>query len=359
MDGTLAFAEGEVREVGNGSGGETFLVYDRQAGAAGGRTLWVRGVGIDSGADEAINHIIRLTILLTPIFLLIGTLGGYLIIRQAFRAIDRIRRTADEIRRGDDLTKRIELPPGNDEVHRLAHTFDDMFDRLEDSFESERRFTSDASHELTTPTSDILAQCENALGENRKKPELLSSFEVVKRQAERMSGLIASLLQLTRMDRNAVKPDAEDFDMGELTSMATDEVGGSCAGRLDIRTDIESGVMVRGDRSLILRLILNLLNNACQYTPDGGTVTVSLRGEGDTAMLRVKDTGIGIAPEDIEHIWDRFYMASKSRTSEVTEGHTGLGLSMVKQIAEMHGGEVGVVSAVGEGSEFFFSIPRI
>jgi signal transduction histidine kinase len=350
-NGELAFADGQVREI--KSGEETFFVYDKQKVLADGGVLWIRGVGIDSGAGGAIERIIRLTLLLTPLFLLAGALGGYLIIRKAFREIERIQNTADEIRHGGDLTKRIGLPPGDDEVHRLANTFDEMFDRLEESFEGERRFTSDASHELRTPTSVILAQCEYALGESRDKQELISSFEVVRRQAERMSGLIASLLELTRMDRGALSIDTEDFDFSELVEMATDEVKAAYPDKLAIVCDAEPGIVVRGDRSLILRLVLNLSNNACQYTPAGGSVTVRLRRESGDAVLRVEDTGVGIVARDREHIWDRFYMASKSRTADGLR-HTGLGLSMVKQISEAHGGKLGVSSAPGEGSVFTF-----
>jgi signal transduction histidine kinase len=352
----LSFLSGQIREA--KIDGEKFLVYDRQKNLVNGQVVWIRGIGIDSDAYGAIERIIRITILLTPLFLLIGMLGGYFIIRKAFRAIDRIQRTADEIRQGSDLTKRIGLPPGEDEVHRLANTFDEMFDRLEDSFESERRFTSDASHELRTPTAVILAQCEYALGEKRKKAELISSFEVVQRQAERMSGLIASLLQLTRMDRRATALDLEDFDFSELVRMAVEEVKVSCAGKLDIEESIEPGLFVSGDRSLILRLVLNLSNNACQYTPEGGTVKVFLRREGGSAAFRVEDTGVGIAVEDLEHIWNRFYRTSKSRTAD-GQNHMGLGLSMVKQISEMHGGEIDVSSVLGEGSVFTFHVPCV
>ncbi|MDR1292470.1 MAG: HAMP domain-containing histidine kinase, partial [Clostridiales Family XIII bacterium] len=261
------------------------------------------------------------------------------------------------IRHGGDLTKRIGLPPGDDEVHRLANTFDEMFDRLEESFDGERRFTSDASHELRTPTSVILAQCEYALGEERKKPELLSSFEVVRRQAERMSGLITSLLNLTRMDAAALSAEVEDFDFSELVEMATDEIRATYSDKLDIICDAEPGVFVHGDRSLLLRLVLNLSNNACQYTQEGGSVGVRLRREGGDAVFSVEDTGVGIAAHDLEHIWDRFYMASKSRTADGLR-HTGLGLSMVKQISDTHGGKLDVVSAPGEGSVFTFTMPR-
>jgi signal transduction histidine kinase len=354
--GESAFIDGSVREI--KSGGETFFVYDKQMALIGGSYLWVRGVGIDSGAGGAIERIIRITLLLTPLFLFAGALGGYFIIRKAFREIERIQNTADDIRHGGDLTKRIGLPPGDDEVHRLAGTFDEMFDRLEESFEGERRFTSDASHELRTPVSVILAQCEYALGESRKKSELISSFEVVQRQAERMSGLIASLLQMTRMDSESLSVDAEDFDFSELVEMATGEVKSTYSDKLDIACDVEPGIFVRGDRSLILRLVLNLSNNACQYTPEGGSVRVRLRRDDGNAVLSVEDTGVGIAAQDMEHIWDRFYMVSKSRTADGLN-HTGLGLSMVKQIAEAHGGKLGVISAQGQGSVFTFSVAEI
>jgi signal transduction histidine kinase len=332
------------------------MFYDKDVQLQDGRTLWVRGIETYSLAGGPLDRLLRLTMLLAPLFVLAGALGGYFIVRRAFRPIDRIQSTADEIRHGGDLTKRIGLPPGDDEVHRLANTFDAMFDRLEESFEAERRFTSDASHELRTPVSVILAQCEYALNEERNKEELLSSFEVVQRQAGRMSDLAASLLQLTRMDAQASAVEFERFDFGELVRMASDEVKAACADRLDIGSEIEDGVFVRGDRSLLLRLVLNLLNNASQYTPDGGSVTVRLRADGGNAELSVEDTGVGVAAEDIDHIWDRFYMASKSRTADGMN-HTGLGLSMVKQIADMHGGKVSVASRPGEGSVFKFSMP--
>jgi two-component system sensor histidine kinase BaeS len=158
------------------------------------------------------------------------------------------------------------------------------------------------------------------------------------------------------MDRGALSVDAEDFDFSELVAMATNEVKATYSDKLTIVCDVEPGVSVRGDRSLILRLVLNLSNNACQYTPEGGSVTVRLRREDGDAVLGVEDTGVGITAGDREHIWDRFYMASKSRTADGLH-HAGLGLSMVKQISETHGGKLDVSSSPGEGSVFTFRMP--
>ena len=261
--------------------------------------------------------------------------------------------TVDAINDGDDLTARIGLHRGRDEIHRLAATFDSMFDRLELSFNAEKRFASDASHELRTPVSIILAECEYARANAQTVEDYQESLDVVERQGRRMSGLINQLLNITRMDQGTQAISREEADFSELVDVVTDEAVRASGKDFTVEKHIEPGVTANIDVGLMSRLVQNLVENACKYTPDGGKITVSLHAAGGRATLTVSDTGIGIAKRDLGHIWERFWQADSSRG--VDRG-SGLGLAMVKQIADAHGGKLSVESEPGQGSSFSYSM---
>lgn len=348
FDGEEEFHNGEMRQV--TIDGSPFLVYDLLVQTDAG-SVWLRGITSAENDFSAARVITILALILLPVLVVITAVVGWFIARHAFKPVRQITDTVDAINDGDDLTARIGLRRGRDEIHRLAATFDRMFDRLERSFDSEKRFASDASHELRTPVAIILAECEYARQNAQTVDDYRESLEVVERQGRRMSTLINQLLNITRMDQGTQVISREDADFSELADVVADETVRASGKALEVEKDIAPGVHANVDVGLMSRLVQNLVENACKYTPEGGSVRVSLAAAEGRLTLTVADNGIGIAKRDLPHIWERFWQADSSRG--VDKG-SGLGLAMVKQIADAHGGTLSVESEPGRGSTFTF-----
>lgn len=317
---------------------------------------WVRGTVPLSSAYAERDKILRQCALFFPLLILLAALGGYWITKKAFRPVTRITEAAAQISSGSDLSKRIELEGADDEIDTLAKTFDGMFARLEDAFEAERQFTDDASHELRTPTSVIIAQAECGL----QLPDLESkqqALQGVLQQAGKMSKLVNQLLQLSRADRHKESLHLEEFDLSELTEMVAEEVHGLAESKaVTLTAEIEPGILVKADQTLMMRIWLNLLTNAVKYGRQQGQIWLTLKSDGKNAVGTVRDDGIGISAAELPKIWKRFYRVNTARSSGDDSG-TGLGLAMVKWMVESHGGTVSAVSTLGAGSTFSFTIP--
>lgn len=350
FDGAAEFHNGEIRSVSVDN--QPWLVYDLYLADSNGG-VWLRGITSADNNFSAARVITILALIILPVLVVITAVIGWLIARHAFKPVRQITDTVDAINDGDDLSARIGLHRGRDEIHRLAATFDSMFDRLELSFNAEKRFASDASHELRTPVSIILAECEYARANAQTVEDYQESLDVVERQGRRMSRLINQLLNITRMDQGTQAISREEADFSELVDVVTDEAVRASGKDFTVKKHIEPGVTANIDVGLMSRLVQNLVENACKYTPDGGKITVSLHAAGGRATLTVSDTGIGIAKRDLGHIWERFWQADSSRG--VDRG-SGLGLAMVKQIADAHGGKLSVESEPGQGSSFSYSM---
>ena len=350
FEGAAEFHNGEIRSVSVDN--QPWLVYDLYLADSNGG-VWLRGITSADNNFSAARVITILALIILPVLVVITAVIGWLVARHAFKPVRQITDTVDAINDGDDLSARIGLHRGRDEIHRLAATFDSMFDRLELSFNAEKRFASDASHELRTPVSIILAECEYARANAQTVEDYQESLDVVERQGRRMSRLINQLLNITRMDQGTQAISREEADFSELVDVVTDEAVRASGKDFTVEKHIEPGVTANIDVGLMSRLVQNLVENACKYTPDGGKITVSLHAAGGRATLTVSDTGIGIAKRDLGHIWERFWQADSSRG--VDRG-SGLGLAMVKQIADAHGGKLSVESEPGQGSSFSYSM---
>lgn len=329
----------------------TWNVYDVAVPYGNGRTLWVRGID-DAEPLSAVERAQRnLLMVIGPLLALAALIAGYLITRRALLPAEEIRRTAQEIGESGDLSRRISADKAGGELRQLADTFNQMFAKLEDAFEKERQFTSDASHELRTPLSVIRSEAEYALLPEMDEEEMREGLSVILEQSEQMSDLIAQLLLLARADSGREKLHKEEADLYEITEAAVRTIAPLAKERnIDLSLQGEAGVRVLADRESLGRAIRNLLENAVQYGRDGGWVRATVTSENGKAICRVEDNGIGMAPEHLDHIFDRFYRADPARGSG--RGNSGLGLPIVKWIAEEHGGTVTVKSIPGEGSCF-------
>lgn len=333
--------------------GNQYYEYDKEIRLPNRTSYWLKGVISITDESYAVNSTAKNNVIITFFLILAAGAGGYFIISRAFVPVNKIRKTAEEISKSSDLSRRINIGKGNDEISSLANTFDEMLDKIEQTFEREKQFTSDASHELRTPVAVILSECEYMMECAKTVEEFTESVDSVKKQAEKMSKLISELLMISRMDKNTLKLNFEETDISELLEFVCDEQVEIHDDNITLERDISPEIIANTDRSLIARLFINLIANAYQYGKEGGTIKVSLKKKKDKNVFTVSDDGIGIDREDIPKIWERFYQADASRTSD-ENGSMGLGLSMVKWIAEVHGGSASVESELGKGSKFTF-----
>lgn len=333
-----------------------WLIYDSKKDIPSYGVIWVRGMLPCVDSDTTFAAMEEVVFIVFPFLVLLAALGGYFLTGRAFRPVQQITELAERIGDGKDLSRRIRLGSGSDEIYTLANTFDRMFDRLETSFENEKQFTSDASHELRTPTAVILSQCSDALEHAKTLEEAMASLEIISRQAQKMSGLISQLLQLARSDKGLYKLQLESVDLSELCEVVVDELRSHAAEkRISLLTDLEPHLIIQGDETLLMRLLINLVTNGISYGRTGGTVLLSLCQNKNTVVGCVQDDGIGIAPKHLGQIWKRFFQVDPARTA--SSGNAGLGLSIVKWIAEAHGGSVMAQSKLHSGSIFTFILP--
>ncbi len=282
--------------------------------------------------------------------------GGFFMARRVLKPVERIRQTAQEIEESD-LSRRIKVA-GKDELGRLASTLNQMIGRLEAAFSRQRQFTADASHELRTPLAIVQAESTLALRKKRTQDDYRRSLELISQEAGHMSAIVGKLLYLARIDAGKDQMNFERINLKELlTDLSSDiEVLAREKG-IEFKLAPLEDLTVEGDRVKLEQLFLNLLENAIRYTPSGGSISASIVREDKTAVITVKDTGIGISKEHISHLFERFYRVDKARSR--AEGGAGLGLSICKYIAEVHKGKIEVESQLGKGSTFSVSLPLV
>ena len=298
----------------------------------------------------------RVLYLSLPLALLIAGVGGFLL---AARSIAPLRWMADQARNITDknLDSRLDIGDARQELQILADSFNELLSRLDQSFETMRRFVADASHELRTPISVIRGEADVALSHDRSPGEYQESLATIQDEAQRLSRLVDDLLNLARADAGHLNLRVAEFYLNDLLGECCRAVE-SVAREKNIRLDCECAedINFRGDQELVRRLVLNLLDNAIRYTPSGGEVSVKLEAAGGDLRIHVSDNGVGIAPETVPHVFERFYRGDQARSRQ--NGGFGLGLSIVKWIAESHRGSVQLSSKPGKGTVFTVLLHR-
>ena len=334
--------------------GKEYIVYDTRTSGPprmhGG--FWIRGVESVNSTMLLGRSAIVIMLILIPLILLLTALGGYYITKRAFRPVNNIVKTANDISHQKDITRRIEISADSkeDELHHLSVTLNKMLDKIENLIIQEKQFTSDASHELRTPISVILAQGEYLLdiAKDEKEKELA---QTIVDKSKQVSKLVSRLLLLARIDQHRQKFNKDKVDLGVLVDIAADSMKELAAQKeILIFSNVPEGTIVDADEALLLSAITNLISNGIKYGGESGHVNVSASRIGDRTEIIVADNGIGISEEHIDKIWTRFYRVDDVRNDE--HGSNGLGLSMVKSIIELHGGEITVKSELGKGTEF-------
>jgi heavy metal sensor kinase len=294
-------------------------------------------------------QLLFITLLISgPLLIVVAGASGYFLAARALQPIDEITRTARNIS-AQDLSARLELPPTEDEVGRLAATFDSMLARLDHAFRRERQFTADASHELRTPLAAMQTIIDSTLTRQRTVAEYEQALVDLNHEAEQMRKLTAGLLHLARTDANQQFTKAEEVDLSILLQDVTDSLR-PLAGQkgLTLIATIPDHLSLFGDSDGLIRLFLNLIDNAIKYTARG-YITIAAKATTATTMeVVISDTGVGIAADHLPYIFDRFYRVDESRS---TAG-IGLGLAIAQEIAQAHGGAIICESEPGKGTTF-------
>lgn len=350
--------------------GEEFRVYSAPL-QRDGKTLGVVQVTHSLIDQKRLNEgLVRRLLTLIPLGLLIAGIGGIFLTDRALRPVRKITQAAAQLG-AEDLSKRLDVP-GKDELGELAMTFNGMIGRLEEAFgrlgtayqeletayEQQRRFSGDASHELRTPLTRIKASTSLALARQRTPEEYRRALEVADHAADTMNRIVQDLLLLARSDADRLVLDRRPVPIQEILRRAVGTMPERECVAITLQLP-EEPLEVYGDPDQLVRVFVNLLDNAIRHTPVNGRITLSTRSEGDLVSVRTEDTGEGIPPEHLPHVCDRFYRvdAARSRAGHAAGGGTGLGLAISQSIIEAHAGELRIESEVGRGTVVTVSLP--
>ncbi len=321
-----------------------------------GNLLYIVQVGTSmESVEQTLNRLLLVLLVTTPVALTVSLAGGWFLAGRALRPVDAITLAAQRIA-GGDLTQRLNVPASADEIGRLAATFNNMIARLETSFRQIRQFSSDASHELRTPLTVMKGETELALRRPREAADYTVVLESNLEEIDRMTRIVDELLFLSRADMGEVKMEYLPVNLEILLEDISRQA--SLLGQeRDVQVVLGSvtPIVVRGDELRLRELFLNLVDNAVKYSRRGGTVEVTMTAVPGFAKIAVTDHGIGIAPGDLNRIFDRFYRTDDARAH--TKKGTGLGLSICAWIAESHHGRIEVQSEFGKGSTFTVLLP--
>ncbi|MGI6017196.1 MAG: sensor histidine kinase [Marvinbryantia sp.] len=353
---TIPFEDGNVRKIQNGN--TQYYVLDMIYDIPDYGITDIRGIVSVSAAEKTFLLTIRFALILLPLIVIATAALGYFMTKRTLRPVDEITRTVQAIRKDSDLSRRVGLRKGNDEIYRLAATFDSMLAQLEESLMRERQFTSDVAHELRTPLSTMTLLCENLLFEETLSESVRKDILLLQKKVAGLSRMVSQLLIISRADRGQAKIELEHLNLSELAVLACEEVRDIASSKnISVLTNIEPDLFISGDETLLIRFFLNLLKNAVSYGNSNGQIRVTLKkSAADSGQITgsISDNGIGISTSDLPHIWERFFQADPSRSE--TES-SGLGLSMVAWIIKEHHGEITVKSTLGKGTTFTFFFP--
>lgn len=350
FDLTLAFSIEDINtyQIEN----KKFLYYDTRLKNTGD---WIRGIYPLSRFQNDISKMWDILFYyIAPLFIAFVAFVGYKIVKNAFKPVKKISETALEIKKSKNFSRRIELDNSEDEIHKMASAFNEMLDTVEEAFIHEKQFSSDVSHELRTPITVILAQSDYALDYVDTLDEAMESFEVINRQAKKMTSLINQIMELSKLERqNEIEKERINFS-NIILQLLEDYRTLLENSNIELITNIEKDLRIYGNKLMIERLFINLFTNAMKFTKT--TISVSLNRINKEIILQIKDDGVGIAKEEQKYIWDRFFQINNSRNKDKNRG-SGLGLSMVNKIAQLHSATIEVESEIGKGACFIVRFP--
>jgi two-component system OmpR family sensor kinase len=302
-----------------------------------------------SAVDATRTSLLSIMIVVAVVAVVLAALGSWVLLGRALYPLEVITDTVDQINRADDLSRRIpNVRRAEDEIGDLIVSFNQTLERLESLFTSQQRFLADVSHEFRTPLTVIKGNVDLMRRMQEADDESLTSID---QEAGRLTRLVGGLLMLAQAESGKLALNFMPVELDTLLTEVFTEMRVLARNKVNIHLNDIDQLVVRGDRDRLKQVLLNLVANAIQYTPPGGDIFLSLAKVGEQARIIIRDTGPGIPPEDLPHIFDRFYRAEKSRTRSKTSGF-GLGLSIAHWIVEHHGGQIKVESKEGKGTTF-------
>ena len=304
--------------------------------------------------DEPLAELRRLLVIALPVMLAATAAGGYLLAARALAPVDEIAGLAGRID-ATALHERLDLDLPDDELGRLARTFDAMLLRIEDAFERQRRFTADAAHEFRTPLAMMRSEIDLALHRPRTAEEYRTALQSLEGDLGRLTTLVTRLLTLARADAGHVVAQRSHVDLAAVVGVILDHYRQPAARANITLVDERAAAVAMADEDLLIQALVNLIDNALVHTPDGGRIAVGCTREPGRVRLWVQDTGRGIPADQQPHVFDRFHRVDTGRARQ--HGGVGLGLAIVRAIAEGHGGTVELTSEVGRGTRIALVIP--
>jgi heavy metal sensor kinase len=333
-------------------------VYTQEISPRSGRPAgWLRVSHSLQSVDATLRDVLEHHLLEIPLILGMVGLGGLFVANRALKPIGQITRMAEQVRVNGDLTQRICYQGAADELERLATMFDEMLDSLQATFEREKQFTADASHELRTPLTAIKGRLYVTLSQERTVENYQETLQAIEQEVDRLIHLSSDLLLLSQLEQYQLDLNLEPIDLSDLLAAIAEQVQPLAElHHLKFSTHIVPNLNIQGSPDHLIRLFLNLLDNAMKYTSKDGQVNLTAALCDRSVRVTLSDTGMGIPPEHLAHLFERFYRVEKSR-SRTIEG-TGLGLAIAQEIVHRHQGAIAVQSKLGQGTIFTVTLPK-
>ncbi|MDB6054851.1 MAG: Integral rane sensor signal transduction histidine kinase [Verrucomicrobiales bacterium] len=305
--------------------------------------------------QETMRGIVLSLIVSGPLVIGVAVFGAYILVGRALSPVDRIIASAERITL-EHLANRLPVPATGDELERLSNALNRMIERIDLAFKTDKRFIADASHELRTPIAIIRAELEALGGSKALHDSTRERVGSILEEVQRLGRTVEALFAIARLDAGEAQSEWKSIDLSKLVELTTDQMCLLAEDKmLTVETDLPEGVFIIGDQQRLKQIIVNLLDNAIKYTPEGGKIRISVAAMLFDAVLQISDTGIGIPVECRDRVFDRFYRVDSAKN--MNEGGAGLGLSIVKSICTAHYAKISVSSHLEAGCCFKVAFP--
>lgn len=331
------------------SKGSMLIAAQNYRGA--GDSRYVVEVGVSTArTEETVRQVLLMLAIGLPIAVCVAVAGGFVLVRRALKPVDNLSQKAAAITQ-HSLSERLPVVRTGDELERLSVSLNLMISRLEDAINSSKQFVADASHELRTPLAVLRGELENLAQDAQLKSQTRETLGSALEEVDRLAEIVEGLLALSRLDSGEAQAEWVRFDLAALVATTADQMSLLAEDKhITVSCNSSERVMIEGDQARLKQVVVNLLDNAIKYTPNGGRIKLEITQEEGNAVLDVADDGIGIPPEALPHVFKRFFRVDGSRSRD--QGGAGLGLSIVKSICDAHGAHLEVSSTPGQGSRF-------
>ncbi len=316
---------------------------------------------VEVGTSLASSNRVLQALLLTlaaglPVVIGAAVFGGYILMKRALTPVQNIMRAAQDITL-HHLGRRLPVSESGDEIAGMSLALNQMIARLDESFQHTSRFTADASHELRTPLTIIHGELEAMLLRRKLEPDLREALASLLEEVERLVRIVEGLFALSRLDTGEAQAERVRLDLAKLAETTAEQMCLLAEEKhIDLRCETREAVEVEGDRARLKQVVVNLLDNAIKYTPQDGSISLTVTAHNGTALLEITDSGPGISEAALPHLFERFYRSEEARSREI--GGAGLGLSIVHSICAAHGGSVSIENVSPTGCHVTVGLPK-